>query len=159
MKLLFVCTGNTCRSVMAEALTSKLIKDLNLEGPWEVLSAGLGAFPGAPASAGALSVLAKEGIDLSLHQAKQLTEKMIHEADLVLTMTTPQRDYLWELLPESREKIHLLKEFARGEVAGVGETDDISDPFGQEEVIYRECADQLVEAIEQVLKGLAKKKG
>ncbi|MGB9791372.1 MAG: low molecular weight protein arginine phosphatase [Thermacetogeniaceae bacterium] len=110
-RILFVCTGNTCRSPMAEHIARRLLEEKGLRGEIEVASAGLAALPGAPASAEARDVLRGMGIDLSGHQAVQLSRKQVEDADLIFTMTASQKRQLLELYPEARGKVFVLKEY------------------------------------------------
>ena len=86
LRVLFVCTGNTCRSPMAEVLARRGVRDRGWEHV-EVGSAGVAAFGGAPASGGALRAAARHGLDLSGHAATLLTPGLVEEADLILTMS------------------------------------------------------------------------
>jgi protein-tyrosine phosphatase len=97
---------------MAEKLTAKMLERLNLGDNIQVMSAGLAALPGEPASSEACEALRRERIDLSDHRAKQLTKRMVEEADLILTMTASQKRHLLEVYPMSAGKVFVLKEFA-----------------------------------------------
>ncbi len=122
--ILFVCTGNTCRSSMAEALAKDFLERRQAENTEDrtlpeikVLSAGTGALENEPASTQAQLVMSERGLDLSGHQARFLTTKMLQEADLILTMTKRHQEYIEEIMPQVQGKVYLLKEYAQGESA------------------------------------------
>jgi protein-tyrosine-phosphatase len=156
VRLLFVCTGNTCRSPMAEGLASKILQRLKLTEKIDVFSAGIAALPGAPASSEAHSVLFRQGLDLSGHKARQLTKEMINDADLILTMTAAQKQLLQEFFPDMAEKIFIVKEFAEHPQDMEGErfSYDIADPYGKSEAVYQQCAEELAQAIEKIFKNI-----
>jgi len=110
-KLLFVCTGNTCRSYMAETIAKGYLKEKGLDAVLEIVSAGTGCLDNEPASVQARTVMAEMGYANNNHRAKRLTADLIREADLILTMTQRQRSDVLALVPEAREKVFLLKEY------------------------------------------------
>jgi len=128
-RILLVCTGNTCRSPMAEALLRSELARRGLDGI-EVGSAGTGAWEGAPASEGAYLVMLERGEDLSAHRARQLTRDLVASADLVLTMSRSHLARVRELGAAGRA--HLL-----GAYAGEGDGVEVHDPFGGDLADYR----------------------
>lgn len=145
IKVLFVCTGNTCRSPMAKALLMQKLRDHHGEEKVRVESAGLGALDGLPASQEASEVLQKAGLDISGHRSQPIREKLVRDADIILTMTAAQRDFLEERFPAQSAKIHTLGEFAGGETA------EVEDPYGQGLQAYRRSFDQIEYLISRIV--------
>jgi len=153
VKILFVCTGNTCRSSMAEALMKRLAAQSSES--IEVRSAGIAAVEGEPASGHARTVMKELGLNLDDHRASGITREAVEWADLILTMTTGQRDAVVRRFPDAAPKTHVLKEYASTDVGG----SDIQDPFLQPVEVYRKVAGEISEALSKVvekIKGFGK---
>ncbi|MGH7569658.1 MAG: low molecular weight protein arginine phosphatase [Gemmatimonadales bacterium] len=134
-RILLVCTGNICRSPLAEAIMHRVLRDRGVDGV-EVGSAGTGAWDGAPASEGAYLVGLERGLDLSGHRAQLLTRELVEQADLILTMARHHRARVDELGGEGH--VFVLGEYAGRE----GDEAEVSDPFGGDIDVYRDtCAE------------------
>lgn len=144
-KILFVCTGNTCRSCMAEAVADKLIEDRSKGDCIKASSAGIYAIPGSKASYQAAEVMGEWGIDIKGHTARAIDKHMMEEADVILTMTGEHKKMLVQVHPELSPKIFTLREYAEGTPG------DVPDPFGCSVDVYRKCALELKEYIKKAL--------
>ena len=142
MNLLFVCSGNTCRSPMAEALARKIAKRRGIED-LNVSSAGTNAWDSVPATDEALLVGMEREIDLTEHRARKLTPAIVSEADLIFVMTPGHLEQVKQL--GGRGKVHVIDEYASG-TANQG----ITDPYGGDLEAYRHTADILERELEKL---------
>jgi len=144
--LLFVCTGNTCRSPMAERLMAHLCR--GLEG-WTFGSVGVFAAEGAPAAANAVAALHEKGVDLNGHRARQLTPALAASADMLVAMTRAHIPYILEIAPESASKCRTLHSFGTDNPQG-----DVMDPMGSGIDTYRITRDEISSALTDLILAL-----
>ncbi len=140
MKILFVCTGNTCRSPMAQVLLEDLLRKENITKVTEVNSAGVNAMPYQPASINSVETMAEIGVDLNSHASEMLTMDLVDDYDLLLTMTENHKDSIVSTLPILSEKVFTLKEY-------VGLKGDVCDPYDGDIEDYRNCRDDILESV------------
>jgi tRNA threonylcarbamoyl adenosine modification protein (Sua5/YciO/YrdC/YwlC family) len=143
--ILFVCTGNSCRSVMAAAYMEKVLRD-NKRSDVEVASAGILILGGIGATAGTKEVLKKEGIDVSGHHAQRMTREMVKKSDLILVMEKIHEDHVLHMAPEVQNRLFLLKEFAKIEDNDLA----VHDPIGKPLQSYEETFAVIREAVKKV---------
>lgn len=148
-RVLFVCTGNLCRSPLARALFARLAAEAGL--PVEALSAGLYASPGARPPAEALAIAKEAGLDLTGHAAAPVSREVFEASDLVLVVERFQASELRDLFPRDAGKIRLLSEFAAGRHRGR----EIADPFGRSLPHYRSSLEEIRECVEGLVRRLA----
>ena len=149
--ILFVCTGNSCRSVMAEGLLKRRLKELG-KTDIKVSSAGIRAIDGFSPTTETLDVMKTEGVDLSGFKSKSITDEMIRGADLILVMSVMHESEIIRRVPEAASKTFLLREYGRADKNKEFIDPDIPDPIGMSISGYKACLDIIKEDIERVAK-------
>ena len=162
-KILFVCTGNTCRSVMAEWFFNKAV-GLSGTGDYGYAdrkvfiadSAGISAYDGEPPSRSTLKIL-KNRLGLEAGEittrSKSLSGSLVNGSHLILTMTRQQRDHIRMTFPQAKDKTFIFKEYisymdGKADIAGKA---DICDPFGRSDPDYTACADEIKAAVDRLI--------
>ena len=143
--ILFVCTGNTCRSPLAAGFLKKLLAGKSLY-QIEISSAGLTALPGSPPSFQTLRVAQQNSISLEEHQARLITPEIIDNADLIVVMEPAHQQQLLDRYPRAAGKTLLLRHFARYGSRKRG----IHDPYGLSLEAYRFCFEDIKECVESL---------
>ena len=144
--ILFLCTGNICRSPMAEGLFRNAVKG---RGDFRILSAGLGAVDGQPPTNHSVTAMKEIGIDIAHQRSRALTAELVRSADYIFGMTHSHVDTVALLYPSAAEKTFVLREF--DETLEPYEK-DISDPIGSSYHVYVDCRDQIEQGIVTLLK-------
>ncbi|MDR3541157.1 MAG: low molecular weight protein arginine phosphatase [Desulfosporosinus sp.] len=131
LKLLFICTGNTCRSPMAEGLARELFGD-----SVQVSSAGMEAWEGTEASLNALEVLKEQNVDLSQHRSRKIRADLLENADWIIPMTQAQEKLLLHIFPQYISKTRFLGDWGE-------QKQDVRDPWGGSLEVYRQTAQEI----------------
>ncbi|HBW38229.1 low molecular weight protein arginine phosphatase [Desulfosporosinus sp. BICA1-9] len=137
-KLLFICTGNTCRSPMAEGLARDMFGDMV-----QISSAGMSAWEGEEINAHALEILKEQNQDLSQHRARRITEELMADADWVIPMTQAQEESLKRLFPQYETKTRCLGNWGDSQK-------DILDPWMGSLNVYRQTAKEISELLSEL---------
>lgn len=146
LTVLFVCTGNTCRSPMAEQMFNEQARDLSAHA----FSAGLDAVPGSPINPQAANALTSLGYNPTGHSSTLVSTEAVEKADVILTFTHDQKNELGQNFPTAIRKLFTISEYANGD-----QGQDVLDPYGKSDKVYKETAetiDSLVKVIVSSLK-------
>ena len=150
--IMFVCTGNICRSAMAEKYFNYKISEKNLEEKYKAISSGTSAINGESSTENAIEVMKKYGVDLSNHEAVHIKNADILNADYIFAMTQAHKDTILLAYPELKDKTYILKEYI-----GICDYVDIDDPWGWDYTVYENCAKEIVAAVDKLLYILTEK--
>lgn len=152
MKIMFICTGNICRSAMAEGIMKKMIKETNLDV--QVYSCGIYAQTGDGATYNAQEAVKEYDVDIKDHKATNIRESNIENMDLILCATNAHKINVEYLYPNLKGKIYTMKEYAK--LDNNGQDMDIKDPWGYDMNVYQNCAKEIEECNEKIIERLKK---
>ena len=141
MKIMFICTGNICRSAMAEGMMKKLAKD--------ICSCGIYAEDGDYATYNAIEAAKYYDVNIESHRATNIRRSRIKEMDIILCATESHKQSVLHMYPELKEKVFTMKEYAK--LDNNGQDMDIKDPWGYDMNVYQNCAKEIEECNEKII--------
>lgn len=149
ISILFVCTGNICRSAMAHHYMQKRVKDLNIQDKYLIDSCGVYAATGDTSTSNAILAMKKYDVDLKKHRAKNICDVNLDDYNYILTMTQSHKDSINYVYPNLKNKVYTLKELVNN-----NENTNISDPWGYDINTYNLCAKEIVEFVDKLIEKL-----
>ena len=153
MKIMFICTGNICRSAMAEGMMKKLIKDNNINDI-EVYSCGIYAETGDYATYNAVEAMKYYDVNIENHRATNIRDSKINEMDIILCATMSHKQSVVYLYPNLKEKVYTMKEYAK--IDNNKQDMDIKDPWGYDINVYENCAREISNCLDMIIQNIKK---
>lgn len=150
MKVMFVCTGNICRSAMADGILKKVVAEKKLD--IEVYSSGIYAEDGDYATYNAIYAAKYYEVDISNHRATNIKNSKIKEMDIILCATKSHKEAVIYMYPNLEKKVYTMKEYAG--IDNNGQDMDIKDPWGYDIEIYNNCIKEIQQCIQEIIKKL-----
>lgn len=147
MKIMFICTGNICRSAMAHWLMEKKIKENNIKDV-EIYSCGIFAEDGDRSTYNAIEAMEEYDVNLKNHRATNIRNSKIREMDLILCATKSHKYSVLQMYPELKGKVYTMKEYVQPDIEDI----DIKDPWGYDIEIYRFCAAEIDRCLNEIIK-------
>lgn len=146
IKIMFVCTGNVCRSAMAHGYMQYLVNKKQDKNNYLISSCGTHGITGEKATDYAKAAMMKYNVELSNHRAKNINDIDIESYDIIICMTSLQKACVKDLYPKISEKVYTLKEYIDEKI----EYTDIDDPWGLSQMVYDTCAKEIVESVDKL---------
>lgn len=143
MKVVFVCTGNTCRSPMAEALMKSKLQHYELD--ITVDSCGTNVYESEPVNHKAVEALKNLGIEYCIHNSRQIDKNDVETADVILTMTQQQKYSIIKVYSDYKYKVFTINEYSRDC------KDDVTDPYGKSQIFYNFCVNELNTLVDELI--------
>lgn len=150
IKIMFVCTGNICRSPMAHYYMQKRVKDLGIENDFLISSCGVYACTGEKATQNAIFVMKEYNVDMENHRATNIADTNIEDYDYIITLTTRHKEQIKYHYPKLDSNIYTLREFV--DESSIYQS--IDDPWGLNYNVYKACAKEIVENVDKLIEKL-----